>query len=52
MSITIQGLTPFLANCSEKMEIPQLRELKLKLSPDNVVAAVGDEFDYHTDLIL
>ena len=42
----------FLANRSEKREIPQLTELKPKLSPGQVVAAVGDEFDYNTDLIL
>ena len=42
----------FLANGSEKRGIPQLRELKSKLSPDNVVAAVCDEFDCHADLVL
>ncbi len=42
----------FLANRSEKREIPQLTELKPKLSPDQVVAAVCDEFNCNTDLIL
>ena len=42
----------FLAKRSEKMEIPQLTKLKPKLSPDQVVAAVCDEFDCNTDLIL
>jgi hypothetical protein len=35
----------FLAKRSEKREIPQLTELKPKLSADQVVAAVCDEFD-------
>jgi acyl CoA:acetate/3-ketoacid CoA transferase beta subunit len=35
----------FLAKRSEKREILQLTELKPKLSPDRVVAAVRDEFD-------
>ena len=42
----------FLADSSEKREIPQLTELKPKLSPGQVVAAVCDEFDCNTDLIL
>jgi len=42
----------FLANRSEEREIPQLTELKPKLSADQVVAAVCDEFDCNTDLIL
>jgi len=42
----------FLANRSEKREIPQLTELKPKLSADQVVAAVCDEFDCNTGLIL
>jgi hypothetical protein len=42
----------FLAKRSEKREIPQLTELKAKLSADQVVAAVCDEFDCNTDLIL
>ena len=42
----------FLANRSEAREIPQLTELKPKLSADKVVTAVCDEFDCNTDLIL
>jgi chromosomal replication initiation ATPase DnaA len=42
----------FLANRSEEREIPQLTELKPKLSAGQVVAAVCDEFDCNTDLIL
>jgi hypothetical protein len=42
----------FLAKRSEKREILQLTELKPKLSPDQVLAAVCDEFDCNTDLIL
>jgi hypothetical protein len=41
-----------LADRSEKREIPQLMKLKPKLLPDQVVAAVCDEFDCNTDLIL
>jgi len=41
----------FLAKHSEKREIPQLTELNPKLSVDQVVAAVCDEFDCNTDLI-
>jgi putative transposase len=42
----------FLAKCSEKRDIPQLTELKPRLSADQIVAAVCDEFDCDTDLIL
>ena len=42
----------FLAKRSEKRDIPQLTELKPRLSADRVVAAVCDEFDCTTDLIL
>jgi hypothetical protein len=42
----------FLAKHSEKREIPQLTELNPKLSVDQVLAAVCDEFDCNTDLIL
>jgi len=42
----------FLGNRSKKREIPQLIELKPKLSADQVVAAVCDEFDCNADLIL
>jgi hypothetical protein len=42
----------FLADRSEKREIPQLTKLKPKLLPVQVVAAVCDEFDCNTDLIL
>ncbi len=42
----------FLTKRSDKREILQLTELKPKLSADQVVAAVCDEFDCNTDLIL
>jgi chromosomal replication initiation ATPase DnaA len=42
----------FLAKRAEKKEIPQLTALKPKLSADQIVAAVCDEFDCNTDLIL
>jgi len=42
----------FLAKRSEKRDIPQPTELKPRLSADRIVAAVCDEFDGTTDLIL
>jgi len=42
----------FLAKRSEKREIPQLVELKPRVSADQIVAAVCGEFDCKTDMIL
>ena len=44
----------FLAQRSEKKDIPQFTftEFKPRLSADQIVAAVCDEFDCNTDLIL
>ncbi|KGM44310.1 hypothetical protein JY97_01555 [Alkalispirochaeta odontotermitis] len=42
----------FLAKRSEKREIPQLVELKPRISADQIVAAVRDGFDFKAYLTL
>ena len=42
----------FLSKRSAKRDIPQLTELKPRISADQIVAAVCDEFDCNADLIL